>query len=51
MQADLDYLREAIAEAAVRGNWGLTELRAQIRTLEEIFVSLTSGDDAARRAA
>ncbi|GAC1629324.1 MAG: ABC transporter ATP-binding protein [Nevskia sp.] len=36
--------REAIAEAAVRGGWGLTELRAEIRTLEEIFVALTSGE-------
>ena len=36
--------REAIADAAVRGGWGLIELRAEIRTLEEIFVSLTSGD-------
>ena len=44
-------VREAIADAAARGNWGLIELRAQQRTLEEIFVSLTISDDAARRAA
>jgi ABC-2 type transport system ATP-binding protein len=36
--------REALAEAASRGNWGLYELSAQARTLEEIFVELTSGD-------
>ncbi len=36
--------REALAEAAARGNWGLYELSAQARTLEEIFVELTSGD-------
>ncbi|MGH8443818.1 MAG: ABC transporter ATP-binding protein [Solimonas sp.] len=36
--------REAIADAAARGNWGLVELHAQQRTLEEIFVELTSGD-------
>jgi len=35
--------REAIADAAIRGGWGLLELHAQINTLEEIFVSLTSG--------
>ena len=37
--------REAIAEAAVRGNWGLIELHAERKTLEEIFVELTAGDD------
>jgi ABC-2 type transport system ATP-binding protein len=36
--------REAVAIAAVNGGWGLTELRAEIRTLEETFVELTSGD-------
>jgi ABC-2 type transport system ATP-binding protein len=36
--------REALAEAASRSNWGLYELSAQARTLEEIFVELTSGD-------
>ena len=36
--------REAVAIAAVNGGWGLTELRAEVRTLEETFVELTSGD-------
>ena len=36
--------REAIADAASRGGWGLYELRAVGKTLEEIFVELTSGD-------
>jgi ABC-2 type transport system ATP-binding protein len=36
--------REAIAEAAARGNWGLIELRSEGKTLEEIFVELTSGE-------
>src|SRR5581483_9961492 len=34
--------REAIAEISVRNGWGLTELRAELKTLEEIFVELTS---------
>src|SRR3546814_2599410 len=34
--------REAIAAAAAERNWGLIELHAQQRTLEEIFVELTS---------
>ncbi|MBI2382718.1 MAG: ATP-binding cassette domain-containing protein [Gammaproteobacteria bacterium] len=37
--------REAIAEAAVRGGWGLIELRAVQKTLEEMFVELTSGEE------
>ncbi|TJY58255.1 ABC transporter ATP-binding protein [Sinimarinibacterium sp. CAU 1509] len=37
--------RDAIAEAATQGNWGLYELSAETHTLEEIFVELTSGDD------
>ena len=37
--------REALAEAAVRNNWGLVELRAEHKTLEEIFVELTSGEE------
>ena len=37
--------REAIAAAAVANGWGLLELRAQVRTLEEIFVSLTMNDN------
>lgn len=36
--------REALALAAAAGGWGLIELHAQQRTLEEIFVELTSGD-------
>jgi ABC-2 type transport system ATP-binding protein len=36
--------REALAEAAAKNNWGLYELRAQAKTLEEMFVELTSGD-------
>jgi ABC-2 type transport system ATP-binding protein len=36
--------REAIAAAAAANGWGLFELRAQIKTLEETFVELTSGD-------
>lgn len=43
--------REAIVRAAVDGGWGLLELRAESRTLEEIFVELTSGDDALRDVA
>jgi ABC-2 type transport system ATP-binding protein len=39
--------REAIAEAAVRNGWGLTELRAELKTLEEVFVELTSIKEAA----
>jgi ABC-2 type transport system ATP-binding protein len=36
--------REAIATAAQQGCWGLYELRAVTRSLEDIFVALTSGD-------
>ena len=36
--------REVLAEAAAKNNWGLFELRAQSKTLEEVFVELTSGD-------
>ncbi len=39
--------RDAIAETAVRNGWGLTELRAEVKTLEEIFVQLTSVREAA----
>lgn len=38
--------REAIASAAADRGWGLYELYAQTRTLEEVFVELTSRDDA-----
>ncbi|SFF24993.1 ABC-2 type transport system ATP-binding protein [Fontimonas thermophila] len=37
--------REALADAAARGNWGLYELSAHTHTLEEIFVELTSRDE------
>ena len=37
--------REALADAAARGNWGLLELHAERKTLEEIFVELTAGDE------
>jgi ABC-2 type transport system ATP-binding protein len=36
--------REALAEAAANNGWGLFELRSQAKTLEEVFVELTSGD-------
>lgn len=38
--------RQAVAKAAVNGDWGLIELKAEIKTLEERFVELTSGDEA-----
>ena len=43
--------REAVADAASRGGWGLIELRAEHKSLEEIFVELTSSDDARIEAA
>jgi len=36
--------REALVAASVANGWGLLELKTEGRTLEEIFVSLTSGD-------
>ena len=39
--------REALADTAAKNNWGLIELRAEQKTLEEIFVELTASDDAA----
>jgi ABC-2 type transport system ATP-binding protein len=36
--------REALVERSVANGWGLLELRRQTRSLEEIFVSLTSGE-------
>lgn len=42
---------EAIARSAVERGWGLRELRLEAKTLEEIFVELTLGDDAALRKA
>jgi ABC-2 type transport system ATP-binding protein len=38
--------REAIAETAAAQHWKLFELHAETRTLEDIFVELTAGDDA-----
>jgi ABC-2 type transport system ATP-binding protein len=42
-----DDPRERIAAAAVSANWGLIELRQHTKTLEELFVELTSADQAA----
>jgi len=43
--------REQLAEAAVHNGWGLLELRAEIKTLEQRFVELTSGETALKAAA
>lgn len=43
--------REALVERSVQNGWGLQELRLEAKTLEEIFVELTSGDDQALRNA
>ena len=43
-------LRETLAERAVRSGWGLYEMHAARKTLEEIFVELTALDDAATEA-
>lgn len=37
--------RAAIADTAVARGWGLTELHAEFRTLEDVFVRLTARDD------
>ena len=37
--------REALATTAAQRNWGLMELYAERKTLEEIFVELTAGDE------
>jgi ABC-2 type transport system ATP-binding protein len=39
-------LRETLAERAVRNNWGLYEIHAARKTLEEVFVELTTKDEA-----
>ncbi|MCC2657146.1 MAG: ATP-binding cassette protein [Panacagrimonas sp.] len=39
--------REVLVALAVQGDWGLRELRMESKTLEEIFVELTSSDAAA----
>ncbi len=36
--------RDAVVAQAVQHGWGLRELRMETKTLEEIFVELTSGD-------
>jgi len=36
----------AVAAAAVAGGWGLTELAPQRRSLEQVFVDLTTADEA-----
>jgi ABC-2 type transport system ATP-binding protein len=41
---------ESLARLAVESDWGLTELSAQGRSLEEVFVQLTASDDGPRRA-
>jgi ABC-2 type transport system ATP-binding protein len=38
-------LREALVKTSVQHDWGLIELKTEGRTLEEIFVSLTSGEN------
>jgi ABC-2 type transport system ATP-binding protein len=42
--------REAIVRTAAERSWGLYELYAQTRTLEETFVELTSGDELEKAA-
>ncbi len=37
--------REALAELAVKQGWGLVELASERKTLEEIFVELTTSDN------
>ncbi|EIT71002.1 MULTISPECIES: ABC transporter ATP-binding protein [Hydrocarboniphaga] len=49
--ADGADARDAVVEASVHGGWGLRELRLETRTLEEIFVELTSGEATLREAA
>ena len=43
-----EALAERIVAASVAGDWGLYELVSESRSLEEIFVELTFGDDRAR---
>jgi ABC-2 type transport system ATP-binding protein len=44
-QAPGSDARDAVAATAVNRGWGLRELRMETRTLEEIFVELTAGDE------
>ena len=37
-------IREALANAVVRGGWGLMELRPAHLSLEEIFLQLTTNE-------
>jgi ABC-2 type transport system ATP-binding protein len=46
LEADADP-RDALVALAVQRDWGLRELRMESKTLEEIFVELTSSDAAA----
>ena len=46
LEAEADP-REALVALAVQHDWGLRELRLESKTLEEIFVELTSSDAAA----
>ena len=43
--------REVLVNAAVNGNWGLIELAPEVKTLEDIFIALTAGDEQERKAA
>ena len=43
-----EALAERIVTASVAGDWGLYELLSESRSLEEIFVELTFGEDRAR---
>ncbi len=49
--ADGADVRQELVAASVQRGWGLLELRLETRTLEEIFVELTSGDATLREAA
>ena len=42
---------EALAEKAVSGKWGLFELRPEFKTLEQIFVDITSAETLANEEA
>ncbi|MGH8505110.1 MAG: ATP-binding cassette domain-containing protein [Stenotrophobium sp.] len=43
--------REALNKTALERDWGLIEMSPGIRTLEEIFIGLTSGEQPQRKAA
>ena len=46
--ADDESLSERIVTASVAGDWGLYELVSESRSLEEIFIELTFGEDRGR---